>query len=97
VRQLGDKVEVSFTDNGRGIFPDFEQSIIERAPQWDKRQAGSRTSVGMGLPFSNAVAVAHGGSFTAKTDPTTNKTAFTVTLPIEPPDPPKQQSETKNG
>jgi K+-sensing histidine kinase KdpD len=94
VHRAGDNIEISFTDNGRPIFPDFEQHIIERAPQWDKRQAGSRTSVGMGLPFTHAVAVAHGGSFTAKTDPTTNKTSFTITLPVEPP---KQQSETKNG
>ena len=94
VHRNGDNIEISFTDTGRAIFPDFEKHIIERAPQWDKRQAGSRTSVGMGLPFTHAVAVAHGGSFTAKTDPTTNKTAFTIILPIEPP---KQQSETENG
>ncbi|MEO8606425.1 MAG: HAMP domain-containing sensor histidine kinase [Chloroflexota bacterium] len=94
VQRVADNIEISFTDNGRAIFPDFEQQIVERAPQWDKRQAGSRTSVGMGLPFSNAVARAHGGSFTAKTDPTTKKTSFTITLPVEPP---QQQSETKNG
>jgi K+-sensing histidine kinase KdpD len=93
-RREGDNIVIAFTDNGRTIFPDFEQDIIERAPQWDKRQAGSRTSVGMGLPFTHAVAVAHGGSFTAKTDPATNKTSFTIILPVEPP---KQQSETKNG
>jgi two-component system, chemotaxis family, CheB/CheR fusion protein len=94
VHRDGDNIEIRFTDNGRTIFPDFEKEIIQRAPQWEKRQAGSRTSVGMGLPFANAVAIAHGGSFSAKTDPITQKTSFTITLPVEPP---KQQSETKNG
>lgn len=80
-RQIGKMIEVQFTDNGRTIFPDFEQHLMERAPQWDKRQAGSRTSVGMGLPFVNAVAKAHGGSFTGKTDPKTQLTTFTLQIP----------------
>jgi K+-sensing histidine kinase KdpD len=92
-QRVGDQIEISFTDNGRPIFADFEQHIIERAPQWDKRQAGSRTSVGMGLPFAHAVAVAHGGSFTAKTNPETKKTSFTLTIPAAQAD---QQGDTKN-
>jgi two-component system sensor histidine kinase ResE len=93
VRQVGDMAEIAFSDNGRSIFPEFEQHIVERAPQWEKRQAGSRTSVGLGLPFAHAVALAHGGNFTAKTDATTKTTWFTLTFPISPID---QQSVTKN-
>jgi len=93
-RQVGDQIEIVFSDNGRAIFPEFEQHIIERAPQWDKRQAGSRTSVGLGLPFTHAVARAHGGTFTARTDATTHITSFTMTFPVYQAD---QKSETKNG
>jgi len=93
-QRIEDKIEIRFTDNGRPIFPEFEQHIIERAPQWDKRQAGSRTSVGMGLPFAHQVARAHGGTFTAKSDPTTNTTTFTLTIPGAEAD---QQSDAKNG
>lgn len=93
-RRTGDMIEISFTDNGRLIAPDFEQQIVERAPQWDRRQAGSRTSVGMGLPFAYQVARAHGGTFTAKSDPAAIKTSFTLTLPVYQAE---QQSDTHNG
>lgn len=82
VRRKDDMVEISFADTGRAIFSDFEQHIMERAPQWEKRQAGSRTSVGMGLPFVNAVVKAHGGQFSGKSDPATKTTTFKMTLPI---------------
>lgn len=81
VRRAGPNVEIRFSDNGRGIFPDFEAHLAERGPQWDKRQAGSRTSVGMGLPFVQAVLKAHGGSFSAKTDADTRFTTFTLQIP----------------
>ncbi len=80
-RREGDSIIAEFADNGRPIFPGFEAQVMERAPQWDARQAGTRTSVSMGLPFVYAVAKAHGGDFTAKSDQTTNITTFTFTLP----------------
>jgi signal transduction histidine kinase len=77
----GDNVVIKFSDNGRPIFPGFEQQILERAPQWEGRQAGTRTSVSMGLPFVYAVALAHGGQFTAGSNPASGITTFTFTLP----------------
>ncbi|MBL8160357.1 MAG: hypothetical protein JNJ61_00110 [Anaerolineae bacterium] len=81
VRRVGANIEVLFSDNGRGIFPDFEAHLADRGPQWDSRQAGSRTSVGMGLPFVHAVLKAHGGTFTGKTDADTRFTTFTLQIP----------------
>jgi signal transduction histidine kinase len=89
--QVGDSVQVVFSDTGRQIFPEFEPYITQRASQWDERIAGSRTSVGMGLPFAYQVALAHNGTFTVKSDKTTGKTTFTLTLPID------LAQETKNG
>jgi two-component system, OmpR family, sensor histidine kinase ResE len=80
-RKGADLVEIIFMDSGRAIFADFEQQIMERAPQWEKRQAGSRTSVGMGLPFVNAVVKAHEGQFSAKSDTASKLTTFTITMP----------------
>lgn len=74
-------VVVEFTDSGRLIQEGFEQDIMQRAPQWEKRQAGNRTSVGMSLPFVYRVMLAHGGSFRARSDPATRLTTFTLTLP----------------
>jgi len=81
VRKEGDNIVAEFSDNGRPIFPGFEEQVMERAPQWEARQAGTRTSVSMGLPFVHAVAHAHGGKFTARSDQGTGMTTFTFTLP----------------
>jgi len=81
-KRVGKVIEILFTDTGRPIFPEFEQSLIERAPQWENRQAGSRSSVGMGIPFTNAVIKAHGGTFSAKSDTATGFTNFRITLPV---------------
>ncbi len=75
-------IAISFIDTGRPIFPEFEQDLIQRAPQWENRQAGSRSSVGMGIPFINAVIIAHGGTFSAKSDTATGLTYFRLTLPV---------------
>lgn len=72
---------MEFTDSGRPILDGFEREMMHRAPQWEKRQAGNRTSVGMSLPFIRAVAEAHGGSFTAISDPDNNLTTFRMCLP----------------
>lgn len=77
----GDQVALCFTDSGRPIQPGFEQDIMTRAPQWERRQAGARTSVALGLPFVHAVARAHGGSFTAGSTEDGKLTTFTFTLP----------------
>lgn len=85
-----DQVILRFMDTGRPIIPGFEQDIMRRAPQWDGRQAGSRTSVAMGLPFIAAVAEAHHGSFTGATHPVTKLTSFTFALPAAPAQPVKE-------
>ena len=81
-KRVDKMIEILFTDTGRPIFPEFEKSLIERAPQWENRQAGSRSSVGMGIPFANAVIKAHGGTFSAKSDTATGFTDFRITLPV---------------
>lgn len=81
-KRIDNQIEIVFADTGRPIFPEFEQSMIERAPQWENRQAGSRSSVGMGIPFANAVIKAHNGTFSAKSDTATGFTNFRITLPV---------------
>jgi signal transduction histidine kinase len=77
----GDDVALAFTDSGRPIQPGFEQDIMTRAPQWERRQTGARTSVALGLPFVYAVARAHHGDFTAGSTPDGKLTSFTFKLP----------------
>lgn len=77
----GENAILSFTDSGRPIVAGFERRIVERAPQWKDREAGTRTSVAMGLPFVFAAAKAQGGSLSAHTDPQTHLTTFMLTFP----------------
>lgn len=76
------QVVVRFSDTGRTIQAGFEQEIMRRAPQWERRQGGTRTSVAMALPFIYAVARAHNGDFTAQSDFDKQITTFTLTLPL---------------
>ncbi|MGQ9888951.1 MAG: sensor histidine kinase [Aggregatilineales bacterium] len=85
--RIGDSVNLRFADSGRPIQRGFEQDIMRRAPHWDGRQSGTRTSVAMGLPFACAVAQAHGGSLKAASDLSTGLTTFDFILPLS------QQSE----
>jgi signal transduction histidine kinase len=82
-REAADIV-VEFADTGRPVLPGYESLILERAPQWRSRQAGSRTSVGMGLPFTRAVAQAHGGEFRCRSDAAQGLTLMTLRLPARP-------------
>ncbi len=77
----GQFITLTFADTGRPIMPGFERRIVERPPQWKDREAGTRTSVAMGLPFVYAAARAQGGSLSAYSDPQTGLTTFTLTLP----------------
>jgi signal transduction histidine kinase len=80
--QTVDQIVLQFTDTGRPIREGFEDIITQRLPQWEPREAGTRTSVGIGLPFIAQVAQAHGGSFAAKSDLASRLTTFTLTLPL---------------
>jgi signal transduction histidine kinase len=86
VQQVGDQAHIAFTDTGRPVSPELAQAILHRASQWEWRQNGARTSVGMGLPFCLAVARAHGGDLTAQADPTAKASTFTVSLPSHKPE-----------
>lgn len=82
VKTSGEDVILSFADSGRPITAGFEHRIVERPPLWQEREAGTRTSVAMGLPFVFAAAKAQGGRFSAHTDPATRLTLFTLIFPV---------------
>lgn len=79
---IGDHIVLQVTDTGRPFSQVLEASISARAPHWSQRQAGSRTSVGMGLPFISYAAQVHGGKFAVHSDPQTGQTTLTLTLPV---------------
>jgi two-component system, OmpR family, sensor histidine kinase KdpD len=81
--RLDGSIVVEFADTGRPIIQGYEAAILQRAPQWNSRQAGSRTSVGMGLPFIRAVAESHGGDFRCFSDADAGLTWMKLRLPVK--------------
>lgn len=80
-RREEDRVKIIFSDTGRPFSTELLGKVASRAPHWNQRQAGSRTSVGMGLPFVSAVLKAHRGHFEIKSSPEGPRTEFILTIP----------------
>src|SRR5262249_21227900 len=65
-KNLGDRVEISFRDNGTGIPPDVKEKIFN--PFFTTKPAGEGT--GLGLSISHDIIVKqHGGSIEVDTQP----------------------------
>ncbi len=94
-RREGANILITFADTGRPIYPGYERQILERAPHWQSRQAGTRTSVAMGLPFVYRAAKAQDGDLQVNSDPVTGLTTFTLILPAL--DPPTKRGENEHG
>ncbi|MBL8156979.1 MAG: HAMP domain-containing histidine kinase [Anaerolineae bacterium] len=80
-RREENRLMFRFSDTGRPFSTELLGKVASRAPHWNQRQAGSRTSVGMGLPFVSAVLKAHQGSLEIKSQPAPPLTEFILTIP----------------
>jgi K+-sensing histidine kinase KdpD len=80
VQQDDQQLGLLVMDDGRAIFPQYEQKIFGQRQQLEMRVAGSRASVAANLPFARAAARLMGGDLQAKSDD--SWTTFSLTLPI---------------
>ncbi len=64
-KAAGDCVEVKVTDSGPGIPPEQLPYVFERFYQ----VTGVRTGVGLGLAIAREIALAHGGTIDARSEP----------------------------
>lgn len=81
IQPEGDSIVVVFQDTGRIVQSRFGDSLLRQPPQWEERQAGTRTSVGMGMPFTYRAALAQGGGFSVQSDIKTGWTTFRLAFP----------------
>jgi two-component system NtrC family sensor kinase len=85
VARRGGLVELSVSDNGRGMEPQtlervFEPFFTEKRGSADAR--GTRThGTGLGLSITHAIVQSHGGSITAQSDGPAKGSRFIVQLP----------------
>jgi signal transduction histidine kinase len=80
VARRGAGVELSVTDNGRGMTPQTLEQVFE--PFFtEKKGAGQRHGTGLGLSITHAIVQSHGGTIEAHSDGPGKGSRFTVRLP----------------
>jgi signal transduction histidine kinase len=78
LRRAGDEIEMSVSDNGRGMSPDTMERVFE--PFFTEKR-GQRHGTGLGLSITHAIVQDHGGSITAQSDGLGSGSRFAVRLP----------------
>lgn len=81
IEQTDAHVRLAVVDTGVGIAPEHLPHILERFYQGDPARSGAGS--GLGLSICQWIALAHGGSIQAASEPGRGST-FTVLLPVEP-------------
>ena len=74
--------ELTVTDTGRGIEPDFLPHMFDRYRQADDNPATRRRGLGLGLAIVRHVVTLHGGTVVASSDGPDRGATFAITLPL---------------
>jgi signal transduction histidine kinase len=69
IRDVAGRLQVSVTDHGQGIPPEFQPRIFEKFAQADTSSSRREGGTGLGLSISRAIVERHGGSIWFKTEP----------------------------
>jgi len=81
-----DLVQISVTDRGVGIPPEYQERVFERFFRVDPARSRATGGTGLGLAIVKHVAANHGGSAVLWSRPGTGST-FTLRLPVLDPRP----------
>ena len=81
-QRVGSHVELSVSDQGIGIAPDFLPRIFERFQQADISTTRRTGGMGIGLSVAKYIVEAHGGEITASSAGLGRGAVFTVRLPV---------------
>lgn len=82
LERVNSHMEVTVTDTGMGIAPDFLPYVFERFRQADGSTTRRHGGLGLGLAIVKHLAELHGGSVRAKSGGPSSGASFTVMLPI---------------
>ena len=80
--RVNSHVEVTVSDTGRGIAPDFLPFVFERFRQADATFTREHGGLGLGLAIAKQLAELHGGTITASSGGLDQGATFTVKLPL---------------
>ncbi len=84
LRRVDSHVEISVTDNGLGIKPEFLPYVFERFRQDDGSTTRKHGGLGLGLSIVKQLVELHGGTVSASSVGEGAGTTFVVTLPLSP-------------
>jgi signal transduction histidine kinase/CheY-like chemotaxis protein len=82
LQQIDSHLEVSVSDSGRGIKPEFLPFVFERFRQEDASTTRKHGGLGLGLSIVKHLVELHGGSVRVKSDGEGRGATFTIVLPI---------------
>jgi PAS domain S-box-containing protein len=76
------QLELTISDTGAGINPEFLPYIFERFTQADTTTARSHAGLGLGLSIVRHIIELHGGTVTAQSEGAGKGASFRITLPV---------------
>jgi CheY-like chemotaxis protein len=82
-------LDISVTDTGRGISPEFLPRVFERFRQADSTTTRTHGGLGIGLAIARHLVELHGGTITAESGGTNRGARFIVHLPRVAPEAPE--------
>ena len=85
LRKEGSCLNLSVTDNGKGIEPEFLPHVFERFRQADSTSTRAHGGLGLGLAIVRHLVELHGGTVHAESAGIGQGSTFTVRLPLTAP------------
>ena len=82
LERVNSHVEISVSDNGQGIAPDFLPHVFDRFRQADASSTRAHRGLGLGLAIVKNLTELHGGTVRAKSPGPDRGSTFSVVLPI---------------
>jgi signal transduction histidine kinase/ActR/RegA family two-component response regulator len=85
VRHVGPDVEVSVSDTGQGLSPEFLPHVFDRFRQAHGGTSRRHSGLGLGLAIAYQIVEQHGGSVRAESPGLGKGSTFTIRLPLVAP------------
>jgi len=82
IERVNSHVEISVTDSGQGIAPEFLEHVFDRFRQADSSTTRKHGGLGIGLTIAKHLTELHGGNLTVRSPGLGLGATFTINLPL---------------
>jgi PAS domain S-box-containing protein len=93
LERIDSHVELSVSDTGIGISPEFLPHVFERFRQAEGSMAREKGGLGLGLSIAQQLTELHGGSIAVASPGLGKGTTFRVSLPLMSVQPPREEGQ----